>query len=417
MVDEIEDSEFNEIEKILKKKKYKLSVYSISEQKHLLIILILLLIGIIFYLVSKREEIPYLEVRLGLELIGAFLIISIPMEIIKEYLLKDKELKNFAGIVSILINEKITKTSKFGFHTIEDELPVKKILNSLQKDETLWWLDTFSLELMNYYKNDFIAALDKGAYIKMFILEPDSRIAKLREQETKYNYGNYTENIRAFKNTIEHMAKDYENLELCPYDNLLGVPCYIVTKKDAIKNTDGTITYADKPICAYSSMYLNDVTIHSPHFYWNEGKICNALFDYVKIKKDNLISGNPEIKITYPSNESSINFQENVKGTATNIPVGYVPQIYVYSYSENKYYPQKDMTFQKSDWSIRICFGDNKTVGTKYDILAFLADQNAQEKFYNYFTTEKINGSNSTGLDTIPEGTNEYKDQITVTRA
>ena len=60
--------------------------------------------------------------------------------------------------------------------------------------------------------------------------------------------------------------------------------------------------------------------------------------------------------------------------------------------------------------------GDKNTpVGTKFDIIAVLADQKAQDEVTTYYETCEKNKDWSTGMYRIPTSAKEY-DNITVTR-
>jgi hypothetical protein len=125
----------------------------------------------------------------------------------------------------------------------------------------------------------------------MLILDPTSIIAELRSKETVNNYSNYIGSLNNFKTEFECWDKKFPGFQHCIYNDLLGSPCYIVTKHDQKTNND-------IPIHAYSSMYLTKPTLNSPHFYWIDGPVCHALFEYVKEKWDNHARSNTEGSVT-----------------------------------------------------------------------------------------------------------------------
>jgi len=105
---------------------------------------------------------------------------------------------------------------------------------------------------------------------------------------------------------------------------------------------------------------------------------------------------------------------ENIKGTATNIPDGYQLWILVYPKTAQKYYPQHDsIEIQDGKWSIPIRIGNENNVGEKFDIVAVLADQNANEKFELY--KGYCDTGSCPGMADIPEGA-EICDSIEITR-
>ena len=127
---------------------------------------------------------------------------------------------------------------------------------------------------------------------------------------------------------------------------------------------------------------------------------------------------NPEIKITYPLNESTVNQYENINGTSANIPDGYQIWILGYSSNEDRYYPNPESGSipRNGKWSIPIEIGSDGSTGAKYDIIAMLADTEANAKFEKYVADCKQNNNwPGTEKENIPVGSVEY-DRINVTR-
>jgi PGF-pre-PGF domain-containing protein len=121
------------------------------------------------------------------------------------------------------------------------------------------------------------------------------------------------------------------------------------------------------------------------------------------------------IKITYPSNSSSVNIQETVTGTAENIQEGQKLWILVYPLKANKFYPQNgNVNVTNGAWSLTIGIGTSDNIGETFDIIAVLADQKAQEEFINY-TNTGIKNDTWPGMMIIPDGAKEYA-RVRVTR-
>lgn len=119
----------------------------------------------------------------------------------------------------------------------------------------------------------------------------------------------------------------------------------------------------------------------------------------------------PDVKIDF-SDKAYIN--EDITGTATNIPDGYNLWILVYPKTAQKYYPQHDsIKIQDGKWSIKIRLGNENNTGEKFDIVAVLADQNANEMFETY--KSYCDTGNCPGMIGIPEGAEIY-DTFEVTR-
>lgn len=120
----------------------------------------------------------------------------------------------------------------------------------------------------------------------------------------------------------------------------------------------------------------------------------------------------PEIKITYPLNTAEI--QERIEGTAKNVPEGKEVWIVIYPHTAVKYYPIKEVSIQNEKWELPAQFGESKDTDTEFDIIALLANEQAQDEFTTYL--EECEKSKSwPGIDELPEGVEIY-DTVTVTR-
>jgi hypothetical protein len=122
----------------------------------------------------------------------------------------------------------------------------------------------------------------------------------------------------------------------------------------------------------------------------------------------------PEIKITSPLDGAQVDITESVKGTQKNIAEDKTLWIVVFPHESNNYHPVEEVPIHgdTSDFSVTVTLGRQESVGEKFDIIAMLADETAQEKFTNYLKTAADN--NWQGID-LPDGTEEYS-RITVTR-
>ena len=126
-------------------------------------------------------------------------------------------------------------------------------------------------------------------------------------------------------------------------------------------------------------------------------------------------SAEVDIRIIHPSDSAMVNLIETIFGTANNIPEGKYPWILINPANSSKYYPQKPINIRDDGrWSLPVQFGGEEHLGQKFDIIAILADQEANKEITNY-----INEGNRTdswpGIDKIPAGA-IVVDKITVTR-
>ncbi|MDP4117241.1 MAG: hypothetical protein Q8903_13980 [Bacteroidota bacterium] len=122
---------------------------------------------------------------------------------------------------------------------------------------------------------------------------------------------------------------------------------------------------------------------------------------------------NPEITFNYTFNKAHI--EENMNGTAKNIPEGDEIWIFVHPDGLNKYYPQRSSAvIQSGKWSLSVVIGSENDDDKKFDIIAVLADTKAQEEINSYFAECEKTGV-WPGMDKIPDSAKEYN-RITVTR-
>lgn len=254
----------------------------ISREK-LLIISVLFFIGFSLLLLSKQIENE--TCSLIVELLGSFLVIAIPVEIIREVFFEEVNRASFTQEVSQLFDDKIDakliQAREFGLGRIDDSLNVKAMFDKLEPDDTLWWLDTFCPG-HNQWIEHVKKAVQRGASINMLILDSKSTFCEMRAKEIEESYtkGSFNSELNLFIEDFKQCKESLKqkkypgSLKIFLYDDLLGVPCYIVTKNN-------------KAIYAYSSMYLTEPTgVKFPHFYWREGLMCNYLYNYVVKKSE-----------------------------------------------------------------------------------------------------------------------------------
>jgi len=114
-----------------------------------------------------------------------------------------------------------------------------------------------------------------------------------------------------------------------------------------------------------------------------------------------------KISINYPSNPAMVNVTETIIGNATNIPEGQKLWIAIYPQTAYKYYPQNSINTQNDgSWRLPVNFGGENNVGEKFDIIAVLADKNAQ-KVLNDYMEVSAKAEFWKGMEELPDGTTE----------
>ena len=120
----------------------------------------------------------------------------------------------------------------------------------------------------------------------------------------------------------------------------------------------------------------------------------------------------PMVKIISPLDTAKI--RDTITGTAKYIPEDKAVWILIYPQTANKYYPQNKADIQNEKWVIQAQFGLEENDSEYFDIIAVLADQNAQNEFTVY--RDKSNAAQKwDGIQTLPNTTQEL-DRVTVTR-
>lgn len=123
-----------------------------------------------------------------------------------------------------------------------------------------------------------------------------------------------------------------------------------------------------------------------------------------------------EIEITYPYNDALVEITEMVRGTSQKIPEEHAIWIVIYPHVAGRYYPQNDPADVQADgdWTSLITIGIEDDVDKKFDIIAVIVNQEAQDVFNVYLEQAKEKAT-WPGLEKLPTGTEIYA-RITVTR-
>ncbi len=120
------------------------------------------------------------------------------------------------------------------------------------------------------------------------------------------------------------------------------------------------------------------------------------------------------IMITYPSNGARVELTETISGRSSNIrPTQEAIWVVIYSYPDNKLYPNESKARIDADgkWtSLNTEIGALEDQGQKFDVIAFLVNEDGQKELEEYFSF-----TGRSGLAQLPGGTTEYN-RITVTR-
>lgn len=222
-----------------------------------------------------------------LTLLGGALVISIPASFVYKLTFRPLDDEKQAGDLKKLLDEKIDSLMKsrhqFKLASIQDHIDFQQLFDELQEGESLYWLDTWAPR-SDAFQINMEKCLQRGANIKMLILDPSSEMCKHRALEIVGPIGRgFCASQAAFLERMKGIQKETSTkepstndgtLEIRTYDELLGVPSYIVCQDN-------------KPIRGWSSLYLGDATGYRyPHFHWEGGddSVLNLIYNYVREK-------------------------------------------------------------------------------------------------------------------------------------
>lgn len=131
-----------------------------------------------------------------------------------------------------------------------------------------------------------------------------------------------------------------------------------------------------------------------------------------------LISPTPTTKvvITYPVNLARVEQSETVRGTVERLPAGQVIWVVIFVQEVGRYYPQNRPADIEAGgkWSSLVYLGQPNDSGKRFDVIAVVANAEAQNAFNAYLADARDRGD-WPGLETIPAGAMIY-DRVTVTR-
>lgn len=124
----------------------------------------------------------------------------------------------------------------------------------------------------------------------------------------------------------------------------------------------------------------------------------------------------PSVKITYPANLGRVDMTETIIGTVQGLQEGEAIWVVLFIKDVGRYYPQNlPATIEAGGrWSSLAYIGVPSDDGMRFDILAIIANAEAQNAFKAYLA-EAGENNNWAGMEVLPQGAVIY-DRVTVTR-
>jgi hypothetical protein len=182
------------------------------------------------------------------------------------------ELEELCGLVK--------QALQLGFVKFHLRMDYKKLFGELKAGDTLLWFDTYHPNPLEFL-DELNQAVDRGACLRMLILNPDSVLVKYRARELqKHNKASFDlssvrQDIIAFRTSVEEAfaRNPTSNSKALYYDSLPGSPIYIVVRNKV-------------PIRVFTGYYFLEPSILSIHLQWKyepRGPV-DALLRYVNYK-------------------------------------------------------------------------------------------------------------------------------------
>lgn len=251
-----------------------------------LTLILLFVLGIGALYVATQHLSAYEPWRTLLNLFGGFLVISIPASILYSLTLKSQDERNRREELRKLLNEKLDTViiggQKFGFDGIVGEMDYNALFDGLQREDELWWLDTFPPDyhvLSKHLEN----AVDRGARVTILATEPKSIVATLRASELhksmdkKAFLGGLYMFIHDLQEIIKRSVGKTGSLRLGIYKDLPCAPMYVVCRNR-------------EPKYGFVSWFLTQPTgIEFPHMKWTSAdvSVLKYFYEYMKEKWEN----------------------------------------------------------------------------------------------------------------------------------
>lgn len=256
--------------------------YNLRKKVVFLVTALLLFSGLAMLYISLHiPELP--SVSELLKLIGAYISVSVLLGFIYRVSVRkyddQKMEQNISNIIDNKINSIVENSVHYGLVGFKHSIDFPEILNSLNKGDVLWWLDTYE-PIHTSWIHELENAIMNGASINILMMHPYSDLANFRSDELgeQFNRDQFRSELSSFKarlDTIVENTNSYDgSLQIVEYKDLPSAPIYIICKGEV-------------PKIAYSSMFLTKPTsIKFPHFIWqsSQGNFIGELYEYVLTK-------------------------------------------------------------------------------------------------------------------------------------
>ena len=179
-------------------------------------------------------------------------------------------------VLDAKIDKSITKSVHYGLVGLVEPMDFESLFNSLQPGDTLWWLDTYDPQHLQWIQA-MENAVERGAIFNFLVLDSKGSIAKLRATELggRFTKSVFTSELKTFHDTLDVSRQKTEGvsgqINIVIYKDLPCAPIYIVER-------------SGQPMRAFTGMFLGAPTgVKFPHLEWQsaDGQYIVHLHEYV----------------------------------------------------------------------------------------------------------------------------------------
>lgn len=215
--------------------------------------------------------------------LGSYLTVTILLGFLYRVTVRDHDDAKFeAKLLSVLdrkIDDTISKSVYYGFTGFVEPMNFESLFESLQLEDTLWWLDTYDPRHQTWLES-LEEAIKRGATVNFLVLNAHSPLAAMRATELgpQFTTKRFRADLASFNESLNICLANTETelgqINIMQYNDLPCAPIYVVERAAA-------------PVEAFTGMFLGNPTgLRFPHSHWQAapGDYIGHLYQYVTQK-------------------------------------------------------------------------------------------------------------------------------------
>jgi hypothetical protein len=192
---------------------------------------------------------------------GVVTIGTVLVSLVYEFILRPE---HDTHLLDVIKESLINRSRSYGLSGIQ-KVTAPRLFRRLDAQDELYWLDTHCPDLADAnVKSAMIGALEKGASIRVLVIDPDSATARARAKEIAIRRGFQADAFQAdarqslalVRECRESLPSEQaERLEIRTYNGLPCAPIYLHLR-------------GGQPLEGWTSYYLSWPTYETAHLYW-----------------------------------------------------------------------------------------------------------------------------------------------------